>query len=76
MKTFLLISLHFHSRKVEKFYNQFHEKIFNNIEEGSFHYWHDCLLKLAKSGDLKADILDINWYDVGIKDTLDFLNSE
>ena len=52
------------------------EKIFNNIEEGSFHYWHDCLLKLAKSGDLKADILDINWYDVGSIDTLKLLNSE
>ena len=52
------------------------EKIFNNIEEGSFHYWHDCLLKLAKSGDLKADILDINWYDVGSIDTLELLNSE
>lgn len=52
------------------------EKIFNNIEEGPFHYWHDCLLKLAKSGDLKADILDINWYDVGSIDTLKLLNSE
>ena len=52
------------------------EKIFSNIEEGSFHYWHDCLLKLAKSGDLKADILDINWYDVGSIDTLKLLNSE
>ncbi len=52
------------------------EKIFKNIEERSFHYWHDCLLKLAKSRDLKADILDINWYDVGSINTLKLLNSE
>ena len=52
------------------------EKVFNDIEEKSFHYWHDCLLKIAKSGDLKADILDINWYDVGSVDTLELLNSE
>ena len=51
-------------------------KLFNNIEEKSFHYWHDCLLKIAKSGNLKADILDINWYDVGSIDTLESLNSE
>ena len=51
-------------------------KLFNNIEEKSFHYWHDCLLKIAKSGNLKADILDINWYDVGSIDTLELLNSE
>ena len=51
-------------------------KLFNNIEEKSFHYWHDCLLKIAKSRNLKADILDINWYDVGSIDTLELLNSE
>ncbi|MAI03382.1 MAG: nucleotidyltransferase family protein [Amoebophilaceae bacterium TMED152] len=51
-------------------------KLFNNIEEKSFHYWHDCLLKIAKRGNLKADILDINWYDVGSIDTLELLNSE
>ena len=52
------------------------EKIFNNIEEGSFHYWHDGLVTLSKSGDLNAAILDINWYDVGSIDTLELLNSE
>ena len=51
-------------------------KLFNNIEEKSFHYWHDCLLKIAQSGNLNADILDINWYDVGSIDTLELLNSE
>ena len=51
-------------------------KLFNNIEEKSFHYWHDCLLKVAKSDNLKADILDINWYDVGSIETLELLNSE
>ena len=51
-------------------------KVFATTKEEPFHYWHDCLLKIAIDGNLKADILNINWYDVGSIDTLKLLNSE
>ena len=41
----------------------------------SFHYWHDCLKPLANNKKLNAEILDINWYDVGNVETLKKLNN-
>lgn len=48
--------------------------IFKNITETKFHYWHDCLKKIAQTKKLHAEILDINWYDVGNPETLTELN--
>lgn len=48
--------------------------IFNNIGQSKFHYWHDCLKQIAASKKLHAEILDINWYDVGNPETLHNLN--
>ena len=47
----------------------------NQNESSSFHYWHDCLKKLANNKKLNAEILDINWYDVGNAETLKKLNN-
>ena len=47
----------------------------NQNEASSFHYWHDCLKKLANNKKLNAEILDINWYDVGNAETLKKLNN-
>ena len=48
--------------------------IFKDIKQNNFHYWHDCLKKIAASKKLHAEILDINWYDVGNPETLHNLN--
>ena len=48
--------------------------IFSDIKQNNFHYWHDCLKKIAASKKLHAEILDINWYDVGNPKTLHNLN--
>ena len=48
--------------------------IFSDIKQNNFHYWHDCLKKIAASKKLHAEILDINWYDVGNPETLHNLN--
>tara|TARA_X000000950_G_scaffold220731_1_gene265865 strand:+ start:11554 stop:12195 length:642 start_codon:yes stop_codon:yes gene_type:complete len=48
--------------------------IFSDIKQNNFHYWHDCLKKIAASKKLHAEILDINWYDVGNTETLHNLN--
>ena len=48
--------------------------IFSDIKQNNFHYWHDCLKKIAASKKLHAEILDINWYDVGNPETLQNLN--
>ena len=47
----------------------------NQNEDSIFHYWHDCLKILAKNKKLNAEILDINWYDVGNVETLKKLNN-
>ena len=47
----------------------------NQNEASSFHYWHDCLKLLANNKELNAEILDINWYDVGNVETLKKLNN-
>ena len=47
----------------------------NQNEDLSFHYWHDCLKILAYNKKLNAEILDINWYDVGNVETLKKLNN-
>ena len=47
----------------------------NQNEDSSFHYWHDCLKILANNKKLNAEILDINWYDVGNVETLKKLNN-
>ena len=49
---------------------------FQGMETKYSHYWEDLMIHLAAEGKVVADIPNINWYDVGIKDTLDFLNSE
>ena len=46
----------------------------NKNLNSSFHYWHDCLKPLANNAKLNAEILDINWYDVGNPETLTELN--
>ena len=48
--------------------------IFKDINEINFHYWQDCLKKIAARRKLYAEILDINWYDVGNPETLQNLN--
>ena len=50
------------------------KEIFNQNEGVCFHYWHDCLKQLANKKTLNAEILDINWYDVGNVETLKKLN--
>ena len=47
----------------------------NKNLNSSFHYWHDCLKPLANVKKLNAEILDINWYDVGNVETLKKLNN-
>ena len=47
----------------------------NKNLNSSFHYWHDCLKPLANNAKLNAEILDINWYDVGNAETLKKLNN-
>ena len=47
----------------------------NKNLNSSFHYWHDCLKPLANVKKLNAEILDINWYDVGNAETLKKLNN-
>ena len=47
----------------------------NQNDALNFHYWHDCLKKLATNNKLNAEILDINWYDVGNVETLKKLNN-
>ena len=47
----------------------------NQNHDSSFHYWHDCLKLLANNKELNAEILDINWYDVGNVETLKKLNN-
>lgn len=51
------------------------KEIFDQNEEICFHYWHDCLKELANNKKLNAEILDINWYDVGNIETLKKLNN-
>ncbi len=48
--------------------------IFKEINHTKFHYWHDCLKTLATEKKLRAEILNINWYDVGNPETLNRLN--
>ena len=48
--------------------------IFKDINQINFHYWQDCLKKIAARRKLYAEILDINWYDVGNPETLQNLN--
>lgn len=48
--------------------------VFNKITHTKFHYWHDCLKILASEKKLRAEILNINWYDVGSPETLNALN--
>ena len=48
--------------------------IFKDINKINFHYWQDCLKKIAARRKLYAEILDINWYDVGNPETLQNLN--
>ena len=47
----------------------------NRNQNSRFHYWHDCLKHLANAKKLNAEILDINWYDVGNVETLKKLNN-
>ena len=49
---------------------------FQGMETKYSDYWEDLMIHLAAEEKVVADIPNINWYDVGIKDTLDFLNSE
>ena len=49
---------------------------FQGMETKYSHYWEDLMMPLAAEQRVFADIPNINWYDVGIKDTLDYLNSE
>ena len=49
---------------------------FQGMETKYSDYWKDLMIHLAAEEKVLADIPNINWYDVGIKDTLDFLNSE
>ena len=51
------------------------KETFSKNLSSSFHYWHDCLKPLANSKKLNAEILDINWYDVGNVETLKKLNN-
>ena len=51
------------------------KETFNKNLNSSFHYWHDCLKPLANVKKLYAEILDINWYDVGNVETLKKLNN-
>jgi NDP-sugar pyrophosphorylase family protein len=48
--------------------------IFKDINQINFHYWQDCLKKIADRRQLSAEILNINWYDVGSPETLQKLN--
>jgi NDP-sugar pyrophosphorylase family protein len=48
--------------------------IFKDINQINFHYWQDCLKKIAVRRQLSAEILNINWYDVGSPETLQKLN--
>ena len=49
---------------------------FQGMETKYSHYWEDLMMHLATEQKVVADIPNINWYDVGIKETVDFLNSE
>ena len=51
------------------------KETFSKNLNSSFHYWHDCLKPLANNKKLNAEILDINWYDVGNAETLKKLNN-
>tara|TARA_Y100000768_G_scaffold331033_1_gene270118 strand:- start:631 stop:1272 length:642 start_codon:yes stop_codon:yes gene_type:complete len=51
------------------------KETFSKNLSSSFHYWHDCLKPLANNKKLNAEILDINWYDVGNVETLKKLNN-
>ena len=51
------------------------KETFSKNLNSSFHYWHDCLKPLANNKKLNAEILDINWYDVGNVETLKKLNN-
>ena len=47
-----------------------------SCQKEKFHYWEDCLKIHAASNMLEAEILNINWYDVGSIDVLNYLNKE
>ena len=50
--------------------------IIMSCQKEKFHYWEDCLKIHAASNMLEAEILNINWYDVGSIDVLNYLNKE
>ena len=50
-------------------------EVFNHVAHIKFHYWDDCLKRLASSNNLYAEIPKINWYDVGTIQTLELLNN-
>jgi len=45
-----------------------------SVNESKFHYWRDLLKNLADNNELKAEILNVSWYDVGSKKVVEFLN--
>jgi len=45
-----------------------------SVNKSKFHYWRDLLKNLADNNELKAEILNVSWYDVGSKKVVEFLN--
>ena len=46
------------------------------IHQTKFDYWKDLLKPLAQEGNLNAEIISSNWYDVGTVEVLEKLNNE
>jgi MurNAc alpha-1-phosphate uridylyltransferase len=46
------------------------------VHQTKFDYWKDLLKPLAQEGNLNAEIISSNWYDVGTIEVLDKLNYE
>ena len=48
----------------------------DSVHQTKFDYWKDLLKPLAQEGNLNAEIISSNWYDVGTIEVLDKLNYE
>lgn len=46
------------------------------VHQTKFDYWKDLLKPLAQEGNLNAEIISSNWYDVGTVEVLEKLNNE
>ena len=52
------------------------KELVNAVNQTKFDYWKDLLKPLAQEGNLKAEIISSNWYDVGTIEVLEKLNHE